>query len=235
MARTLESALQNRPLADFAPCARGQRGIDYTWGMEFFSLFILIVLAVQVLNRRGQRERTALLAQYLQPYNIEQAMEQLTTAYMRALDEKDPERQHQIWQLQAPVETRLAEDFVSFAASFARLPPPKARTPKVAIPYLEKLLPQASFDMRRALAIHAEGIGHAVRNTSLPEKDRAFLILAEMLLMQHTCHWFCRSRTVASARMLARHQTPFDKTLASVSANTRKQYLQLITGPALGA
>lgn len=203
--------------------------------MEFFSLFILIMLAIQVLNRRGQRERTALLAQHLQPYNIEQAMEQLTTAYMRALDEKDPERQHQIWQLQAPVEARLAEDFVSFVASFARLPAPEARAPKVALPYLGKLLPQASFDMRRALAIHAEGIGRAVRSTSLTEKDRAFLILAEILLMQHTCHWFCRGRAVASARMLARHQTPYDKALASVSATTRRDYLKLITGPALGA
>lgn len=203
--------------------------------MEFFSVFLLLLLAVQILNRRGQRERTALLAQHLQPYNIEQAMEQLTTAYMRALDEKDPERQHQIWQLQAPTETRLAEDFVSLATSFSRLAPPLARTPKVAIPHLEKLVPQASFDMRRALAIHAEGIGHAVRNTSLSEKDRAFLILAEMLLMQHTCHWFCRSRTVASARMLARHQTSYDKALASVSAHTRNDYLKLINGPAVGA
>ena len=203
--------------------------------MEFFSVFLLLLLVVQILNRRGQRERTALLAQHLQPYNIEQAMEQLTTAYMRALDEKDPERQHQIWQLQTPTEARLAEDFVSLATSFARLAPPLARTPKVALPYLEKLVPQASFDMRRALAIHAEGIGHAVRNTSLNEKDRAFLILAEMLLMQHTCHWFCRGRTVASARMLARHQTSYDKALASVSPHTRRDYLKLINGPAVGA
>ena len=205
-------------------------------GMEFFSLLILVLLVVQVLNRRGQRTRTALLAEHLRPYAIEQGMEQLTHAYMRALDEKDADRQRQIWQLQAPTEARLAEDFVSLAASFSRLPPPQARTPKVAIPYLEKLAPQASFDMRRALAIHAEGIGHAVRNTAqLPERNRAFLILAEMLLMQHTCHWFCRSRTVASARMLARHQTSYDKALASVSAATRKAYLQLISGPALGA
>ncbi len=209
--------------------------IDYTRGMEFFSVFILVVLAMQALNRRGQRERTARLAEHLRPYSIEQSMEQLTHAYLRALDEKDAERQHQIWQLQAPTETRLAEDFVSLATSFSRLAPPLARTPKVSIPYLEKLVPQASFDMRRALAIHAEGIGAAVRNTSLGEKDRAFLILAEMLLMQHTCHWFCRGRAVASARMLARHQTSYDKALASVSARTRNDYLKLINGPALGA
>lgn len=204
--------------------------------MEFFSLFILVILAMQTLNRRVQRERTSRLAEHLQPYNIEQSMEQLTNAYLRALGENDPERQHQIWQLQAPVETRLVEDFVSLAASFARLPPPLARTPKVAIPYLEKLVPQASFDMRKALAIHAEGIGRAVRNSDqLDEKGRAFRILAEMLLMQHTCHWFCRGKAVASARMIARHQTPYDKALASVDPITRHDYLKLINGPAVGA
>ena len=49
--------------------------IDYTRGMEFFSVFILVVLAMQALNRRGQRERTARLAEHLRPYSIEQSME----------------------------------------------------------------------------------------------------------------------------------------------------------------
>lgn len=34
--------------------------------------------------------------------------------------------------------------------------------------------------------------------------------------MQHTCHWYCRSKTVASARMLARHKTAYVQLLASV-------------------
>ena len=39
--------------------------------------------------------------------------------------------------------------------------------------------------------------------------------------MQHTCHWFCNSKTVASARLLARHQTTYEQVLASVTPETR--------------
>ena len=46
--------------------------------------------------------------------------------------------------------------------------------------------------------------------------------------MQHTCHWFCRSKNVASARLLARHQTHYHQVLAAVSEKTRMQYTQLI-------
>ena len=38
-------------------------------------------------------------------------------------------------------------------------------------------------------------------------RRKAFTMSAELFLMQHTCHWFCRSKTVASARMMARHKT----------------------------
>jgi hypothetical protein len=50
---------------------------------------------------------------------------------------------------------------------------------------------------------------------------------AELLLMQHTCHWFCKSRTVASARVMARHQTPYVQIVASVSPETRAAYMAL--------
>ena len=61
-------------------------------------------------------------------------------------------------------------------------------------------------------------------------KDRAYMMTAELFLMQHTCHWYCKSKTVASARMLARHQTPHEQLVASVSAETRNAYLTLING-----
>ena len=51
---------------------------------------------------------------------------------------------------------------------------------------------------------------------------------AELFLMQHTCHWFCRSKTLTSARMLMRHQTPYTQLLASVSPETRQVYGALI-------
>jgi hypothetical protein len=47
--------------------------------------------------------------------------------------------------------------------------------------------------------------------------------------MQHSCHWYCKSRNVASARLLLRHQTPYQKVLASVAPETRQSY-QAITG-----
>jgi hypothetical protein len=51
-----------------------------------------------------------------------------------------------------------------------------------------------------------------------------------MFLMQHSCHWFCRSRTIAHARMLAQHQTHYQRALEAVGAQTRSEYLGLIRG-----
>jgi hypothetical protein len=45
--------------------------------------------------------------------------------------------------------------------------------------------------------------------------------------MQHTCHWYCRSKTVASARLLARHKTTYQQVLQSVSVGTRDAYLAM--------
>ena len=59
-------------------------------------------------------------------------------------------------------------------------------------------------------------------------KNKAFTLSAELFLMQHTCHWFCRSKTVASARMLARHKTSYAQLLASVSPETRQAYGALV-------
>ena len=61
-----------------------------------------------------------------------------------------------------------------------------------------------------------------------PARERAFTLSAELFLMQHSCHWFCRSRTIASARLLARHQTPHAQVLASVSPETRNAYAALV-------
>jgi hypothetical protein len=62
------------------------------------------------------------------------------------------------------------------------------------------------------------------------QKNKAFMLTAELFLMQHTCHWYCRSKTVASARMFARHKTTYAQLLESVSPETRKAYNALIEG-----
>ena len=87
------------------------------------------------------------------------------------------------------------------------------------------------FDARRVFELHARAIDALARNTaSLHDKDRAYQMTAELYLMQHSCHWFCRSRWVADARLLAAHKTPHSQVLASVSPATRTDYLSLVNG-----
>ena len=59
-------------------------------------------------------------------------------------------------------------------------------------------------------------------------KRRAFTMTAELMLMQHTCHWFCKSRTVAAMRLIARHKTAYEQVLESVAPATRKAYEKLV-------
>jgi hypothetical protein len=196
--------------------------------MELLSLLFLLGVGVHWLNTQGQRQRTALLAEHLRPYQIEKHMAQLTEAYMRALGEADPQRQQQIWQLQEMAERQLVEEFKALAQEFAKLPAPPTRAFKIALPWIDQLSPKATFDMRRALEIHAQGIASALADAQLSAKDRAFRTMAEMFLMQHSCHWFCKSKTIASARMLRQHQTRYEQALDAVSPQTRQAYLALL-------
>lgn len=199
--------------------------------MELLSLLFILAMGIHWLNTQGQRKRTALLAEQLRPYQIEKHMAQLSSAYMRALGESDPERRQQVLQLQETAEQQLASEFQALAREFAKLPAPVTRTFKVALPFIDQLSPKATFDMRRILEIHARGIGQAVDNAQgLSPKDRAFRLMGEMFLMQHSCHWFCKSKTIASARMVAQHQTRYEQALQAVSPETRQAYLAVIQG-----
>ena len=203
--------------------------------LELLSLLVTLGLVLHWFNGQDRRQRTALLASQLRPFQIERLMQQLTEAYMRALGERDAERQNQVLQSQQAAEEQLAEQFQALAQAFAQLPAPQARTLKLAVPGIDKVLPQATFDTRRVLQVHAEGIARVVRNDAgLAPRERAFTLMAEMFLMQHSCHWFCRSKTIASARMLAQHQTRYEQALDAVSPETREAYLAVVNGPALG-
>ena len=199
--------------------------------MDILILAILIATGTFMLNAKEQRKRIVLLGSHLANYQIEKLMEALTGGYLRALGESTDERRSQIWSLLSTTESQLSEQFGRFAADFAKLDEERTRVSRLAvsIPFADKLFPALTFDMRKALAIHARGITHVAENTAhLTPKDRAFMMTAELLLMQHTCHWYCKSKTVATARMLARHQTPHEQLVASVSAETRKAYLALM-------
>ncbi|GAB2523029.1 hypothetical protein [Simplicispira piscis] len=201
--------------------------------MDVLFLATLIATGVFVLNAKQQRERVALLASYLGNYQIEKLMENLTEGYLRALGESDTERRDQVWSLLRTTELQLSEQFTRFTADFTRVEPLQTRisTLPLALPYADRWLPSASIDMRQALAIHAQGIERAVRNEAgLSLRDKAYTLSAELFLMQHTCHWFCKSRAIASARLMARHKTPHAQVLASVTPATRTAYLALLGG-----
>jgi hypothetical protein len=199
--------------------------------MDFLTLLAVVAAAAFVLKSIDQRRRIALLGHHLRDFRIEKLMEDLNQGYMRALDEDDPQRRAQIWHLLEPTEVSLRSQFERFAAAFSRLDAADTRisTLPLALPFADRWMPAATFDAREAFALHARGIAAAVGNArGRTPKDRAFVLSAEMLLMQHTCHWFCRSRTVASARMLARHQTRHAQLVEAVDPDTRRAYRGLV-------
>lgn len=203
--------------------------------MDILTLTLVLTLGLYWLNNRHQRRRIVLLGHYLHPYQIEKLMEALTEGYLRALGESTPERREQIWHLLATTENQLCEQFSRFATDFAQVDAASARISRLALPLplADVWWPKATFDMRKALAIHARGLTRAAQaHPGQSERDRAFTMSAELFLMQHTCHWFCKSHAMASARMQARHQTPYAQLVASVSPETRRDYLALVRGTA---
>ncbi|WP_311223493.1 MULTISPECIES: hypothetical protein [unclassified Acidovorax] len=199
--------------------------------MDLLLLTLLLSGGGYVINAQQQRKRIVLLGTHLGQYQIEKLLETLTQGYLRALGEKDAERREQIWALLVSSEAQLSEQFNRFAADFSRVDAPSARVSRlpIGLPFALQLFPSASFDMRKALAVHAQGIARVARNEAgRSPRDKAFMMTAELFLMQHTCHWFCKSRTVASARVMARHQTPHPQLVASVSPETRAAYTALV-------
>lgn len=201
--------------------------------MDFLVLVMLVAAVAFVLKTREQRRRIGLLGSHLRHFQIEKLMEDLTDGYLRSLGEADAARRGQIWALLEGTEGALASQFTRFASGFARVDAQDARVSRlpVALPYAGRLLPQFAFDVREAFAIHARGMQEVAQNTAgRSPRDKAFTMSAELFLMQHTCHWFCKSRTVASARLLARHETSYDQVLQAVSPATRRDYLALVKG-----
>ena len=198
--------------------------------MEFFTLVTCVAIAVYILKLSEERRRIALLGGHLGQYQIEKLMETLTDGYLRALGEKDAERLEQVWNQLASTELKLCEQFTRFATGFSKVDEIDARASKlpIAVPFVTKLFPGLTFDMRKLLAIHAQGILQAAENNAQrAPKEKAFTMSAELFLMQHSCHWFCKSKAVASARMLVRHKTSHEQLVASVPPETRAAYLAL--------
>ena len=199
--------------------------------MELFVLALMSATGVYMLKSAEQRKRITLLGSHLSQYQIEKLMETLSDGYLRALGEKDAARREQVWTLLATSEAQLCSQFSRFVAEFAKVDEVSTRVSKipVAVPFANQLLPAATFDVRKVFAVHAKGLAQAAQNTDgRSPRDKAFTMSAELFLMQHTCHWFCKSKTVASARLMARHKTTYEQVLASVAPGTRDAYRALV-------
>lgn len=197
------------------------------------SLVIVFVLMVglRLLNRREQQERVALLGQYLGHYQIEKRMENLVQGYMRALGERDGQRQKAIWNMLSTEEHAVCEEVSALALEFSKETEIRTRISKlpIALAYATRWWPSYTVDARKLLSLHAHALAQAEQATPQQSaKQKAFAFMAELFLFQHTCHWFCRSKIVASARLLARHQTAYAQVLSSVSTQTRQAYQALL-------
>lgn len=201
--------------------------------MDFFTLLIIFTTVVYMLKKQEQRKHTQLLAQHLGQYQIEKLMGSLMEGYMRAIGEADEQRRAQIWTVLENTESSLVSQFQRFAQEFATLPAEQTRTTTLplAFPYIDRLFPSATLDVRAAMSLHAKAMADtrvSEAQTEDERKRRAFTMTAELMLMQHTCHWFCKSRTIASMRLIARHKTPYEQVLKSIAPATLKSYERLV-------
>lgn len=201
----------------------------YHRSVDFLLLLPITLVAVWITKARQQQRRIAILARYLDGRDIEKHIETLSQGYLRALGESDSTRSAQVWEVLRGTEDVLSRQVCKLAEDFAGVEPTATRVSKFPIWLPRSPALDRSFDMREALRIHARGICRAIERQGTSAKDRAFSILAEMLLMQHTCHWYCRSKSVASARMLASHHTSYEQVVGGVLPQTRQEYLELVS------
>jgi len=199
-------------------------------------VFVLALLGAvaHFIKNAEQRQRIALLSQYLHPHQLEQQMERLISGYMRALGESDTERSDPIWRTLQGTEQTLADQLAHLASDLTRMAPAEARVSLLPqlLPRMRRWFPRSSFDLRKAVALHAQGFAHTAQNPQgLDRRQQAYRLTAELLLFQHTCHWYCRSKSMASARLWARHQTRYEQVLAAVSPATRGAYGALLGRP----
>lgn len=197
--------------------------------MEFINLLALALAFCWVIRGKLQQQRIDLLFQFLSAYNIEKNTAALIQGYLGALGEADSGRRDQLWIELHRSEQELCNQLTQLANDFSAADPPITQVSKLPIWVPFGTILAGSFDMREALRVHARGVCRAIEGPTTMPRDRAFSILAELLLMQHTCHWFCRSKWVGSGHMLARHRTSYQQLLASVLPKTRSEYLSLVS------
>lgn len=206
-------------------------------GMDFFLSLLLAAIVWRLLCLRYQRGHIALLASHLTPLQLERHMETLTQGYDRAIKEDGESRQLQVFDTLGQTERAVASQVQTLANGLQKEDETSTAMGAlpICIPYVERFMPSLTRDFRALCRIHAAGLRHVVDNEQdWAVKDRAFHLAAELYLFQHSCHWYCKSRSVADARLMLRHQVDHKKVLDSVSERTRSAYLQWLQGNSAG-
>lgn len=201
--------------------------------MDIAVILLIVVVVWQLSRVRYQRAHIGLLAKHLANLQLERHMETLTQGYLRAIREEGESRQLQVLETYNQTERIVASQVQTLASSLQKESPQAASLIALpfCLPYAERYLPAATRDFRELLRIHAKGLRHVVDNEpGWDPKTRAYHLSAELYLLQHSCHWFCKSRAVADARLAVRHQVTHQKTLASVSETTRAAYVDWLRG-----
>ena len=104
--------------------------------MDFLTWIIVGSIAVYVLQNIEHRRRVRLLGAHLAPTQVEKLMGGLIEGYMRALDEKDPERSKQVWAILDNNEKPLAEHLKRWPPRSAK----KVQRKRVSAPCLWRCL-----------------------------------------------------------------------------------------------
>ena len=201
--------------------------------MDIALILFLVALGLHMLRLRYQRARIALLGEHLARLQLERHMETLTEGYTRAIREEAETRQLQVLDMFSQTEHAAAAQVQSLAESMQKEGPKATSMSTLAfcVPYAENFMSATTRDFRELLHIHAKGLRHVVdNNEGWDPKSRAYHLSAELYLFQHSCHWFCKSRIIADARLQKRHQATYQKVLESVSTVTRSAYLQWLQG-----
>lgn len=201
--------------------------------MEIALLLLVVFVGWQVLRVRYQRAHIALLGGHLANLRLEKHIETLTQGYARAIGEESESRQLQVLETFTLTEGAVAAQVQTLADAMRKESAQATAMGTFAfcVPFVERVFPAAARDFRALLRIHAAGLRHVVDNEAqLDPKARAFHLSAELYLFQHSCHWYCKSRAVANARLILRHQVQHQKALDSVSSVTRSAYLAWLRG-----
>jgi hypothetical protein len=119
--------------------------------MEILLVAVPLVVVWTLAVRAEQAQRVRLLASHLGRYRIEKLMEALSEGYLRALAEKDAERQRALWSTLSLTEANLLDEFNRFVVDMAGVWPEKALVSRIpqAVPRATLLFPQATFDLRK--------------------------------------------------------------------------------------